>query len=736
MAQKATGTAGGAGRRRKPLRVAIIGGGCAGMAAAWQLARQPGYEVHVFEQSWRLGGKCASGRDADGRIREHGVHIWLGFYENAFRMMRECYEEVRLNRWGPGERLCHGSIDEAFLPEPHIGVAGPGEDGETLVWSALLPPAPGLPGERLDAHSNPYTLMGYLLRGLDLLKTLMLSVVDAPQEDRPGQPRPARRSATDEAMDLDFAFDPVDSPAKILDRMYRLLRGSVLTGAAAAQQVVKIIENMLHLLNFQPQIADSVLELTEAIAAQGRKALQDIAEIDSRVRWKTEIIDIVITIGVGLYRDRVLFSKQGLDAINDIDYREWLKKHGATKTALDSRFIRGIYDFVFAYDNGDRKRPALAAGVALRGALRMFFTYRGAMFWLMRSGMGDAVFAPLYKVLANGTSSPPAGRPAISPVKFHFLHRLASIQLAESGYGKYMSQLVFATDYDAGDLDALGNAALDAAGCWPDDDRNFKGARKIKRRRTLRAGIEFDEVILATGLDDFEAVLMRCPPAMRPRAYSDAVFHGRTVATKAAQVWMCRDLEELGWHAGSGLVSALDLEFDTWADMTHTLASEKLWRKRTGVAVSNADRARSVAYFCGVLSAEEIDGAQRRRQSLEGAVVKDIQDLLTRHMRPLWPLAFDDESKQSAWNLTVGTVAAKANSQGSDRYTLSLPGSTENRLSPLDRSVLNTCVAGDWTACGLDAGCVEAAVISGLLAAHAITRAEPALESIIGYDHP
>ena len=58
---------------------------------------------------------------------------------------------------------------------------------------------------------------------------------------------------------------------------------------------------------------------------------------------------------------------------------------------------------MFAYEGGDRKKPRLAAGVALRGALRMFFTYRGAMFWRMRSGMGDAVFAPLYKVLRSTT---------------------------------------------------------------------------------------------------------------------------------------------------------------------------------------------------------------------------------------------------------------------------------------------------------------------------------------------
>jgi uncharacterized protein with NAD-binding domain and iron-sulfur cluster len=57
-------------------------------------------------------------------------------------------------------------------------------------------------------------------------------------------------------------------------------------------------------------------------------------------------------------------------------------------------------------------------------------------------------------------------------------------------------------------------------------------------------------------------------------------------------------------------------------------------------------------------------------------------------------------------------------------------------MSPLECPVANMTIAGDWTACGLDVGCVEAAVMSGMLAAHAITGKEPALHSIIGYDHP
>jgi uncharacterized protein with NAD-binding domain and iron-sulfur cluster len=65
------------------------------------------------------------------------------------------------------------------------------------------------------------------------------------------------------------------------------------------------------------------------------------------------------------------------------------------------------------------------------------------------------------------------------------------------------------------------------------------------------------------------------------------------------------------------------------------------------------------------------------------------------------------------------------------------PGSLSARISPLDPSVENMTVAGDWTANGLDAGCVEAAVMSGMLAAYAISgKPDDGLDAIVGYDHP
>ena len=73
-------------------------GGMAGLAAAWRLS-EPGWQdefesITVYQRGWRLGGKGASSRGPNGRIEEHGLHLWLGYYENSFRLLRECYAEL------------------------------------------------------------------------------------------------------------------------------------------------------------------------------------------------------------------------------------------------------------------------------------------------------------------------------------------------------------------------------------------------------------------------------------------------------------------------------------------------------------------------------------------------------------------------------------------------------------------------------------------------------------------
>src|SRR6185503_7408768 len=130
----------------RPIRVAVAGGGCAAMAAAFELTRpEPGgrYRVTIYQRGWRLGGKGASGRGAAGRIEEHGLHLWMGFYENAFRLMRECYAEL-----GRDPQTCAiADWRDAFAPAPLVGVADQMPDGRWLPWMASLPPTEGLPGD-------------------------------------------------------------------------------------------------------------------------------------------------------------------------------------------------------------------------------------------------------------------------------------------------------------------------------------------------------------------------------------------------------------------------------------------------------------------------------------------------------------------------------------------------------------------------------------------------------------
>ena len=333
----------------------------------------------------------------------------------------------------------------------------------------------------------------------------------------------------------------------------RLLRGGLLTTAAGLLQAVTTVETMLQKLKLSSSTGDLILHLMEAIAAQSRKLLRDVVAIDPKMRYKTEIIDIVMTIAVGLYRDRVLFDEKGLDAINDIDYRDWLLQNGATKTSVASQFLTGIYDLTFAYRDGDRRKPALAAGVALRGALRMFFTYRGAMFWRMRTGMGDAVFAPLYKVLKTRN------------VKFHFLHSLSDMGFV---FGANGERHVTRLNFDAPATPLADDQVLDHFGCWPAASPISPGRTKT----TIEAPADFDAVILATGVDDFHEILkdsgdgaekfFKHLPAWEMRGKV------QTVATQAAQVWLNRDLDRLGWYRGAGIFTAFEAPFETWADMT------------------------------------------------------------------------------------------------------------------------------------------------------------------------
>jgi len=735
--------------------VAIIGGGCAGIAAAWELSRphaerfrdpdypDADYEITVYEQAWRLGGKGASGRDQYGRIREHGIHIWLGFYENAFRMMRECYAEAAKAGMGPtadaDKVLPYASVDHAFFPEPHIGVATKYGTGVWKIWSGLLPPTEGLPGTLLDEDTNPFTLQAYLARCLEVSKALIHSILATPSGDAsPGAPRPDGRSALDETLDLNFSSFGTLPPSVVIERMAEMLRGAVLTTAAGLLQGVTILETMLRQRDPAPQFTDGVLKFIEALASEARKQLRDFVSIDPEIRLKTQVLDLIMTIMIGLVQDRVLTDPNGLDAINHIDCKKWLLDHGAVAESVDSAFVTGLYDLAFCYHRGNRKQPSLAAGQALRGALRMFFSYRGSIFWRMRGGMGETVFSPLYRVLRRRN------------VKFRFLRTLKGVTFSGDRHNVRVDTLTLSAEQPAPEERFDDDHPLDHFGCWR--HKRPKAAAPAKDV-TLVDGKDFDAVVFAMGIEDLKRVCRERLEGLEGQKtiWKQMFDTTETVATQGAQVWMTDDVNKLGWRRGPVLVSALEGPFETWADMTHTLAAEDAWRAHPNApeaAKHYGSDVKSIAYFCGLLpeaavNAKTVAGHPESTQdNLDSYVMRNLRRLLTERAYVFWPavgrhgnalnrLASEDGRPKG----TLLDQHCQASFYGSDRYTLAVPGSLQYRISPLKRLVMNMTIAGDWTECGFNEGCIEAAVMSGMLAANAISGS-PNTNNIIGYHHP
>ena len=76
----------GVGADATPLRLAVVGGGWAGIAAAVR-ATEAGHRVTLFEMAPRLGGR-ARGVDIDGLALDNGQHILIGAYRRTLALMR------------------------------------------------------------------------------------------------------------------------------------------------------------------------------------------------------------------------------------------------------------------------------------------------------------------------------------------------------------------------------------------------------------------------------------------------------------------------------------------------------------------------------------------------------------------------------------------------------------------------------------------------------------------------
>jgi uncharacterized protein with NAD-binding domain and iron-sulfur cluster len=695
------------------------------MAAVWELSRPEHagrYAITVYQEGWRLGGKGASGRGAAGRIEEHGLHVWLGFYDNAFRMMRECHAELEAQ----GDGALFGDWRDAWTPENDVALFSVAEHGGFQRWDAHMPPRAGLPGDPLP-QGAVFSLPYYMAKAFDLFRALLL---DTTVDGRGLGPQPTADGAGD-----------------LADAVAYLTKLGTFASIAALAEGLGLLATLLG--SAAAPLNSGLLASAEAACARLRLWLEDrwLASDDHRFMW--EVADLTLASMVGLIRGGVMFDPRGLDAIEDYECREWLRANGASVRALQSPFLRGLYDLSMGYEEGDENRPALSAGQGLRGTLRTFFGYRGAFMWRMRAGMGDVVFAPLYEALRR------------RGVRFEFFHRLTNVGLPPQpppdGERDYVRTLTF--DVQARTRGPY-SPLVPVAGrpCWPasPDFTQLKGGARLAaegwnfeshwdRRRagemTLTVGRDFDFALLGVGLGVVPHIC--CEILARDARWRSMTEKVKTVASQAFQVWLHEDLTSLGWEGPAYITGAFAKPFDTWCDMPHVVPEEG-WSERPKTSV----------YFCAVLAdppqppADADVGYPERRT----AEVRDrARDFLQGPIREVWPGAFGADG-DFRWEILADPAGDRskssvdgpdrflsqywrANVNPSDRYVLHAPGSFRHRISPLDMTYDNLTIAGDWTDSSFHSGCVEGAVMSGLLAAHALCGS-PKLEDIIAYDHP
>ena len=718
-----------------PTRVAIIGGGCAAITTAFELSRPElggRFDVTIYQLGWRLGGKGASGRGLSGRIEEHGLHFWLGFYENAFRLLRECYAELAAN---PGV-FDFGDWRDAFLTDSTIGLSAHSADHGWYNWSACFPPRPGLPGDPVPAEA--LSVQDYLGNVLALLAALIESV----------DSRAAVRSEIDPASSPFRADSVIGDPQGILAAIRDLVSGAFSVSAALIVEAIAVFQAGIRVL--PPALSNPLLDLAAWIAHGLRDWLEKSLIRTPYYQHVWEVMDIVVASVVGVLRGGLLTDPRGFDAIDDYDWREWLLFHGASPRSVESPFIRGLYDLAMAYEDGDPERPSLSAAAAVRGTLRMFFSYRGALYWKMNAGMGDVVFAPFYEALRR------------RGVKFEFFHKLTNVRLnapetQEPGAARFVAALDF--DVQAkirGGGEYAPIVLVNDKPCWPaaPDFAQLVNGRKMAvegrdleshwetRRaasKTLIVGKDFDFVVLGISIG---AIPYTCREILdSDERWRAMVANVKTIETQAFQVWIDRKLEDLEWGNPNVIGSSFAKPFDTWSDMAHTVP-EEAWAKPP----------QTVLYFCGALFADVGPAAdagypQRRRDAVKANALLHLRESVAH----LWSSAHDDSGEfrwdmlRDAGETERGVAPAgparfdtqywRANVNPSDRYVLAVPGSAKYRISPLDMTYDNMTIAGDWTACGLNEGCVEAAVMSGRLAAHGLAGL-PRLEDIAGYNHP
>jgi uncharacterized protein with NAD-binding domain and iron-sulfur cluster len=681
----------------KKKKVVILGGGIGAMTAAFELTNseelRAKYDVTVYQLGWRLGGKGASGRkqvDGAERIEEHGLHILMGCYENAFHLLRQCYEELDRPHGTPLR-----TIKNAFEPHSQV-VAEQYFKEEWHQWHFDFPEDKDWLG-RVKYPGKRDKLPGFFTYIKRILQWLASAFADADHK--------LKELATGLAANDQSHSWWHDLHQEIQDHMHVYLEEledlaiDIEGGTAAVETGEK-----------HDYIYRKLIELRD----EKRRKLSSSIDLSLDLLRLWIGIDLSLTYLIGIFKYNLFFNSY--NTINGFDFREWLADCGGTQELIDSPLITVLYELVFAYEGGravgDDVVPNIEAGAIMRALPHMVFGYTGAFMWKMQSSMGDTIFAPMYLVLKK------------RGVTFKFFHKVLKLHVqADEVVSIDISPQV---NLNVAEYDPFRWVKVEGyehpLPAWPSEPRyeQIVEGDKLKvfnlesfyttwvdtgKPVQLKAGEDFHYAILGISLGSFPYI---CEELIQTNSkWQRMVKHVKTVQTQAAQFWMQPFFDDLGFTVPGAVVGAFTpSQLDTWADMTYLLEGEG-WPP---------ELVKSLAYFTGPMQGPEqapppsdTQFPQKSKKQNEAVVEK----LLAKQIKILWP------NYQGTAQIVSSYL--RYNIDPSERYVMSVKNSSQHRLKAGDSGFKNLMLAGDWTDCTINMGCVEAATISGMQASQKIS---------------
>lgn len=707
-------------------KIAILGGGVSAMTAACYLTEkdnwQQEYDITVYQMGWRLGGKGASGRNAEygQRIEEHGLHVWFGAYVNSFKTLEKVYSDLDRPSSVP-----LATFDQAFKPHSFIALEEKIQDN-WKTWGIEFPIIPGNPADG-NLDPNFWDLIQLIYYWLKEFTTQMSHIKKHKTKTTAKEQGWFKHIVNVLKTDIHKINDDIHATHQMMFSFFEKITHPErqVTDKQLAQQHIK----------HQQALAGGINWLKQWLEHEFAHQLDE----DDNLRHLFIGADLAITSIKGIIADDVYH--QGFAYLNQWDFREWLTLHGANvKYTVNSAPIRGFYDLVFGYENGDFTKPNLEAGVSMLAMIRIGLCYHGGVMWKMQAGMGDVIFAPIYELLTK------------RGVNFEYFHKVD--ELIPNQNHTQIEKITVTQQVQL--KDGHYNPFVDVNGlpCWPstpnynqiDDTQagllqsnhiNLEShwshwpvvyKRHYKQslpQKTLTLGVDFDQVIFGISVGGLEHICQQL--LANDDALKTCSVEIKTVATQAFQVWTDVDYSALGFGAvpkngEEPILSGFVEPYDTWAAMNQLLCRED-WPKEC--------EPKNVAYFCSAQTISDYPPASQYNfpADCKKLAKENALSYLTNDVHHLWPNVA--QSGNFDWSILTDQSAQtgearfdsqywRSNVDPSERYVLSVKNSSQYRLATNGTQYSNLFITGDWINTGVNAGCVEAATMAGMETSRAV----------------